>query len=42
MGGVRVRGGGGWEFSSILYTQQQLSALDFISQIIKDDYRLPF
>ncbi len=24
------------------YTQQQLSALHFISQIIKDDYHLPF
>jgi hypothetical protein len=33
--------GGGWEFSSILYTQQ-LSTFHFISQIIKDDYRLPF
>ncbi len=52
MGGVRGRGergeggdggGGGWlGFSSILYTPQQLSALHFISQIIKDDYHLPF
>ncbi len=50
MGGVRRRGGkgdgggggGGWEFSSKMYTQQQLSALYFISQIIKDDYRLLF
>jgi hypothetical protein len=49
VGGVKGRGGkgdgegggGGCEFCSILYTQQ-LSALHFISQIIKGDYRLPF
>ncbi len=34
------RGGGGGRAAA--YTPQQLSALHFISQIIKDDYRLPF
>ncbi len=37
MGGVRGRGGKGDGGEG-----QQLSALHFISQIIKDDYRLPF
>jgi hypothetical protein len=35
----RWRGGGGWVAA---YTQQQLSALHFISQIIKDDNCIPF
>ncbi len=48
VGGVRRRGGkgdgevGGGVGRATAYTQQQLSALHFISQIIKDDYRLPF
>jgi hypothetical protein len=33
-------GGGGWEAAT--YTRQQLSILHFISQTIKEDYRLPF
>ncbi len=49
VGGVRGRGdggGGGWGRgvgavggSAAAYRQQQLNALHFVSQIIKDDYR---
>jgi hypothetical protein len=49
VGGVRGRegrgdrgGGGGGGGRAAAYTGQQLSSLHFISQIIKDDYRLPF
>jgi hypothetical protein len=42
MGGVRGRGGrGDWGEGGGL-GGQQLSTLHFISQIIKDGYRLPF
>ncbi len=50
VGGLRGRGGrgdgggrGGWVGCRAAGdTQQQPSALHLISQIIKDDYRLPF
>ncbi len=35
-------GGGGGGGRAAAYTWQQLSAIHFISQIIKDNYRLPF
>jgi hypothetical protein len=42
-GGRGDGGGGGWVGGRAAGdTQQQLNALHFISQIIKDDYRLPF
>ncbi len=41
MGGVRGRGGRGDGGGGGL-GGQQLSALHFINQIIKDDYRVPF
>jgi hypothetical protein len=39
-GGGRGDGGEGGEMGGV--GGQQLSTLHFISQIIKDDYRLPF
>ncbi len=42
MGEVGVGWGGvGWGGRAAAYTWQQLSALDLISQTIKDDFRLP-
>jgi hypothetical protein len=44
-GGVRGGREGRWGWGggrAAAYTQQRLSALHFISQIIKDDYCLPF
>ncbi len=40
--GQKIISGPGNTCSSILYTQQQLRAVHFISQIIKDDLCFPF